>query len=98
MILIHEQLLSEILTSISSKPSKQKTPELGLEGQLSSEDLGSQWEHNLHELSPQVKKCDGAESVTLRLKEMGIPQVTRIILATAVLYCLLLLAPSVGSI
>lgn len=50
-------------------------PELGLEGQLSPEDLGTQWEHSLHELSPQVKKCDGAESATLRLKDLGIPQV-----------------------
>lgn len=50
-------------------------PELGLEGQLSPEDLGAQWEHSLHELSPQVKKCEGAESATLRLKNLGIPQV-----------------------
>ncbi|CAN0107707.1 unnamed protein product [Pylaiella littoralis] len=48
--------------------------ELGLEGQLSPEDLGAQWKHSLHELSPQVKKCDGAESATLRLKNLGIPQ------------------------
>lgn len=50
-------------------------PELGLEGQLSWEDLGAQWEHNLHELSPHVKKCGGADSATDRLKDMGIPQV-----------------------
>ncbi|CAM9497416.1 unnamed protein product [Ectocarpus sp. 13 AM-2016] len=48
--------------------------ELGLEGQLSWEDLGAQWEHNLHELSPQVKKCDGAETVTKHLKDIGVPQ------------------------
>lgn len=51
--------------------------ELGLEGQLSWEELGAQWEHNLHELSPQVKKCDGAEVVTKRLKDMGVPQVMK---------------------
>lgn len=51
--------------------------ELGLERQLSWEDLGAQWEHNLHELSPQVKKCDGAETVTKRLKDMGVPQVMK---------------------
>lgn len=50
--------------------------ELDLEGLLSPEDLGAEWEHNLHELSPQVQKCDGAEAVTARLEEMGIPQVT----------------------
>lgn len=53
-------------------------PELGLEGQLTWEDLGAQWEHNLHELSPHVKKCDGAESATKRLKDIGIPQVITI--------------------
>eukprot|EP00752_Nemacystus_decipiens_P004292 g3921.t1 len=51
--------------------------ELGLEGQLSWQDLGAQWEHNLHELSPHVKKCGGAESATERLKAMGIPQARR---------------------
>lgn len=50
--------------------------ELDLEGLLSPEDLGAEWEHSLHELSPQVQKCDGAEAVTARLEEMGIPQVT----------------------
>lgn len=53
-------------------------PELGLEGQLSWEDLGAQWEHNLHELSPHVKKCAGAESATERLKTMGIPQARKV--------------------
>lgn len=49
--------------------------ELGLEGLLSPEVLGAEWEHSLHELSPQVKKCVGAEAVTACLEEMGIPQV-----------------------
>lgn len=49
--------------------------ELGLEGLLSPEVLGAEWEHNLHELSARVQKCDGAEVVTKRLKDMGVPQV-----------------------
>eukprot|EP00903_Cladosiphon_okamuranus_P018820 g17311.t1 len=48
--------------------------ELGLEGHLTWEDLGAQWEHRLRELSPQVKKCEGAESATKRLKDIGVPQ------------------------
>lgn len=50
--------------------------ELGLEGLLSPEDLAEEWEDNFRDMRAQLRKCDGAEEVTRRLKELGIPQVT----------------------
>ena len=49
--------------------------ELELEGLLSPEDLRDQWEQNFRDMSPRLLKCDGAEALTRRLKDMGIPQV-----------------------
>lgn len=49
--------------------------ELGLDGVMSPDELGKQWEHFFHNLVEGVQKCEGAEEVTRCLKDMGIPQV-----------------------
>ncbi|CAM9220509.1 unnamed protein product [Discosporangium mesarthrocarpum] len=48
--------------------------DLELEGQLSGEDLGREWEENLHELTPLVKKCKGGASITEFLERLRVPQ------------------------
>ena len=51
--------------------------ELSLGGLLSPEDLAAGVSHDLHEMSAKVEKCDGAEAVTARLQDIGIPQVKK---------------------
>lgn len=49
--------------------------ELSLEGLLSPENLAAEVGHDFHEMSAKVEKCDGAEAVTARLQDIGMPQV-----------------------
>ncbi|CAM9292287.1 unnamed protein product [Choristocarpus tenellus] len=48
--------------------------DLELEGHLSPEKLGSEWEENLHELTPLVMKCKGAAAITEHLEYLQVPQ------------------------
>lgn len=46
-----------------------------MEGLLTPDELAAEVGHDFHEMSSKVEKCDGAEAVTARLKNIGIPQV-----------------------